>query len=70
MNAPLCFVSPRMFDLWTKADRSVPEKTRCENPCRDCQPSYQLRMKKLKRCAHPETMFAVDQEGGVYGYTP
>lgn len=70
MNAPLCFVSPRMFDLWTKAAAVGPVDQRCANPCRDCQPAYQLRMKKLRRCAHPETQFGVDAEGAVYGYWP
>ena len=70
MNAvPLCFVTHKMFDLWMKAD-TTPNVNPCANPCRDCQPGYQLRMKRLKRCAHPETQFSIDKDGGVYGYWP
>lgn len=63
---PLCF-SPRIFDLWEKANRSSTSAA-CRSHCRDCMPSYQLRMKKLKRCEHPETMFIVE-DGGVVGLT-
>lgn len=66
MQAPLCFASPEMFALWV----SAPAAAACSNPCRDCQPSYQLRMKKQGRCGHPETQFSVDEDGGVYGYWP
>jgi hypothetical protein len=70
MQAPLCFVAPRLFELWSRADLGLPEKSRCNNPCRDCQPGYQTRMKHQGRCAHPETMFSIDDERGVYGYWP
>ena len=66
MQAPLCFASQDLFRLWATA----PVAVRCTNPCRDCQPGYQTRMKRAGRCAHPETMFALDEEGAVYGYWP
>lgn len=67
---PLCFVTPRMFELWTRSDQEQPLAQRCDNPCRDCTPGYQIRMKRVRRCSHPETMFAFDEEGAVYGYWP
>lgn len=69
MQAPLCFASPVMLDLWFKADNGT-GGSKCANPCRDCQPGYQVRMKRAGRCAHPETQFSVDADGGVYGYWP
>lgn len=35
----------------------------------DCQPSYQLAMRKQGRFARPEVMFTIDR-GGVVGVTP
>jgi hypothetical protein len=65
---PLCFTSPRMFALWLEADLHMPKVQRCDGvPCVDCQPAYQLRMKKLGRCARPGTAFGIDQAGGVVG---
>lgn len=64
---PLCFVDPRTFRLWAG---SAGAKECGSGPCADCQPSYQLRMKKMGRCDHPETMFGVNGEGGVYGFWP
>lgn len=69
MQAPLCFASPRMLELWLRADDGA-ASAKCQNPCRDCQPGYQVRMKRQGRCSHPETMFAQDDEGAVYGYWP
>lgn len=66
---PLCF-APRIYDLWDKADTAIPKGQRCMNPCVDCLPQYQMRMKKAGRCAHPETMFGVDKDGGIYGFWP
>ena len=42
-------------------------RPRAHPVCRDCTPSYQLRMKRQGRCEHPETMFAVDRDGAVVG---
>lgn len=67
MTAPLCFASPRLFELWLMADMALPRQQRCENVCRDCMPSYQMRMRKQGRCGHPETVFSVDRDGGVVG---
>ena len=69
MQAPLCFASPKMFGLWLTTESRLGVKP-CDSPCVDCTPSYQTRMKKQRRCAHPETMFSVDKDGGVYGYWP
>lgn len=69
MQAPLCFANPVMLELWLRADQGS-AAAKCGNPCRDCQPGYQTRMKRAGRCAHPETMFTFDAEGGVYGYWP
>ncbi len=65
---PLCF-APRIYDLWDKADKAAAH-ARCMNPCVDCLPQYQMRMKKAGRCAHPETMFGIDKDGAIYGYWP
>lgn len=61
---PACF-SPRIFKLWEQANTSIPKGTRCESHCRDCMPSYQLRMKRAGRCEHPEVMFAFEEDGIV-----
>lgn len=68
MNAmPLCFIDQRVFKLWSSSAGAAD----CgSGPCHDCQPGYQLRMKKQGRCAHPETMFGVTEDGGVYGFWP
>jgi hypothetical protein len=58
---PLCFFSPADFERWRES------RPRCESHCKDCLPAYQLRMKKLQRCEHPEVMFTLDDEGGVVG---
>lgn len=61
--APLCFF-PRIFELWD----SAPAAVRVRDCCVDCMPSYQLRMKKLGRCEHPNTSFSFDEEGGILGH--
>lgn len=61
---PPCF-TPKVWRLWEQANNSVPKGTRCASHCRDCLPSYQLRMKKQRRCEHPETMFSFEEEGIV-----
>lgn len=70
MTAPLCFVEPWVYELW--AGSRVPnDRTGCPSgPCTDCTPTYQLRMKKRGLCEHPETMFTVGQDGGVFGVWP
>lgn len=61
---PLCF-TPRLFELWD----SAPPAVRCASHCTDCLPAYQLRMKKLRRCEHPEVMFTIDADGAVVGHS-
>lgn len=61
---PLCFHSPADFKRWKDSRVAAVSRTDCV--CVDCLPAYQLRMKKLKRCEHPEVMFTVD-DGGVVG---
>lgn len=63
---PMCFWSQRQFALWS-ASNEVQKP--CESPCADCLPTFQLRMKKLGRCEHPETMFDFDQDA-IVGYLP
>lgn len=63
---PLCF-SPRIYELWEGAPVGSQDR-RCGNICTDCLPSYQLRMKKVGKCEHPETMFTF--EDGIVGYRP
>lgn len=65
---PLCFVDPNIFKLWSGSAKV--EECGEAGPCRDCLPAYQLRMKKRGRCSHPETMFGISQDGGVYGFWP
>ena len=70
MTAPLCFVEPWLYELW--AGSRVPnDKAGCQaGHCTDCTPTYQLRMRKVGRCEHPETQFSVDRDGGVFGMWP
>lgn len=70
MTAPLCFSSPRVFELWLRADMSLPLANRCENFCTDCLPSYKVQMKREGRCEHPETVFDIEREGGLFGRCP
>lgn len=65
---PLCFTA-RVWTLWEQANNSIPKASRCASHCHDCLPSYQLRMKKQRRCEHPEVMFSVDGEGAIHGVT-
>lgn len=58
---PLCFASLKAYELW-RASWKCPQ-----SHCHDCLPTYQLRMTKLRRCEHPETMFTIDHDGGVVG---
>lgn len=61
---PLCFASAADFELW----RAVPyRQLRGCSVCTDCLPQYQLRMKKLGRCEHPETMFTLTEDGEIIG---
>lgn len=60
---PLCFSSPKLYALWRSSWRCP------DSHCHDCLPSYQLRMKKLGRCEHPEAMFTIEADGGVVGHT-
>ena len=69
MQAPLCFADPGMFRLWLSSGLRSKQDSAC-GPCTDCTPSFQTRMKRQGRCAHPETMFGLDAEGAVYGYWP
>lgn len=61
---PICFASARDFERW----RTSAGARDCGH-CHDCTPTYQLRMKKQRRCEHPEVMFSVDVDGGVHGVT-
>lgn len=58
---PLCFKSLEDFERWRKSFQAGLDF------CRDCLPSYQLRMKKAGRCEHPEVMFSFDEEDGIVG---
>jgi hypothetical protein len=60
---PLCFRSMQDFERWRNSKNIVKR----EPHCRDCLPSYQLRMKKLGRCEHPNTSFSFDEDGGIVG---
>lgn len=59
---PLCFSSLEQYERWRKSFQCP------RSHCHDCLPAYQLRMKKQRRCEHPETMFTLDEEGGVVGH--
>lgn len=58
---PLCFRSLSDYERWRKSFGAS-----CSH-CRDCLPGFQLRMKKVQRCEHPEVMFTMDEESGVVG---
>ena len=60
LTFPLCFATAEDFARW----RGSFEAKRVAH-CRDCTPSFQLRMKKLNRCEHPETMFTFEEDGVV-----
>jgi hypothetical protein len=64
---PLCFTERWIYELWKNSEAKVPPQMRCRNHCTDCTPTYQLRARKAGKCEHPETMFALDRQGGVYG---
>lgn len=71
MTAPLCFASADLFELWLRSDMALSESNRCRcGPCTDCLPSYKLKMQKEGRCAHPETVFDLEREGGIFGRWP
>lgn len=57
---PACFPSLLDFERWAKSFGAKD----C-GFCHDCLPSYQLRMKKLRRCEHPEIMFSIGEDGVV-----
>lgn len=64
--APLCFVPPAMYQLWLSS--GFTDAAECPaGVCTDCLPSYQLRMKKLGRCEHPETRFRMSAAGALFG---
>lgn len=48
---------------------SEPNRCRC-GPCTDCLPSYKVKMVKEGRCGHPETVFDLEREGGIFGKWP
>lgn len=66
---PACFTELRFYRNWKATVPHCPDKDRAVI-CHDCQPSYQLAMRKQGRCARPEVMFTVDRAGGVVGLTP
>ena len=66
-DKPRCFSTLHIYLKWIDARRMGPANERTHPVCRDCTPSYQLRMKRQGRCEHPETMFAVDRDGAVVG---
>jgi hypothetical protein len=65
MDKPACFSTVRFYENWRAMLPRCNTHERADPICRDCMPTYQLRMKSLGRCAHPETMFTVGQDGGV-----
>lgn len=69
MDKPPCFSTVRFYENWRAMllKCSHTEQKSVRGHCRDCLPTYQLRMKKAGRCIHPETMFTVDQDGSVVG---
>lgn len=55
-----------MFQLWLSSGYT--DQAECPaGVCTDCLPSYQLRMKKIGRCEHPETMFRMSSAGALFG---
>lgn len=67
MDKPPCFSSVRFYENWRAMLPKCNSGERQATICHDCLPGYQLRMKKLGRCAHPDTAFTVGQDGGVIG---
>lgn len=72
MTQPLCFVDPMIFRLWSGSKTPGTTFGECcpAGPCTDCTPTYQLRMRKRGLCEHPETVFTIGQDGGVFGMWP
>ena len=66
---PRCFSELRFYRNWQATVPHCPDKDRAVI-CHDCQPSYQLAMRKQGRCARPEVMFTIGLDGGVVGMTP
>lgn len=65
---PACFTA-RIWLLWEESNNAIPKGARTASHCHDCLPSYQLRMKKQRRCEHPEVMFSLDSDGAIHGVT-
>lgn len=61
VKVPNCFPSLLDFERWKNSLGAE-----CGH-CHDCMPTYQLRMKKLRRCEHPEIMFTIDEDRGIVG---
>lgn len=67
---PRCF-SQEAWLLWLEAARSaLPPRNglREHRWCSDCTPEYKQKMVDAKRCAHPEVLFRVDEDGFLEGY--
>lgn len=69
MVIPLCFRTVADFERWQRSLAHCGGADKRASHCRDCLPAYQLRMKKLGRCEHPETMFTLDEMEGIVGIT-
>ena len=57
---PPCFGSIESWSLWRSAAREtgVDGSPRTPNYCKDCTPSYVLRMRSEGRCTNPDIKFA------------
>jgi hypothetical protein len=66
LTHPLCFVSKSQYKLWREALMSGNE---IANICTDCTPSYKAQMVKQSRCHKPKTVFAIDADGFIEGFS-
>jgi hypothetical protein len=71
-GTPACFESKAQWDLYRASWRigKAKEQSRVVNYCEDCLPEYRDRMREEKRCAHPDVVFIVDDDGFISGVRP
>ena len=55
---------------WAKFAKATNVPMRPDRHCLDCTPEFKLKMLDEGRCERPETVFGIDNEGGVFGCSP
>jgi hypothetical protein len=66
---PPCFSTRLQFKMWMQSAR-ITGGIYENGICTDCTAEYQAKMIEQKRCMHPDTYFAPDQDGFTQGVIP